>query len=212
MEKKKNIYVTGAILLVVIMYAAEITGLYLETTQIGFQKLVPYLILLSVALLLCFHQPWNRNEVVVLLVTLLGGFQASLLGVNTGKIFGPYSYGASLGWQVVHTPVIMGFYWLLLIYTVQVTIGKFNIRPIWNSVAGAALIAALDYIIEPVAMKFDFWQWQDGIIPVQNYVAWASVSFLILWYANRINPKKENKLAIPLLIIESIFFLTLNII
>jgi putative membrane protein len=212
MERKKNIYLISAILFLLIIYTVGIVRLQHAETRAAFQKLVPYNILLSMMLLLFFHQPWNRNAIVVMLVIFLGGFQAELLGVNTGKIFGAYSYGESLGWQVVHTPVIIGLNWLLLIYTVQVTVAKFNIKPLWNSLTGAVLMTALDYLIEPVAMKFDFWQWQDGIIPIQNYVAWACISFLMLWYANRISPVKENKLATPLLLMQFLFFLILNII
>ncbi|MFT4749615.1 MAG: hypothetical protein ACI819_000039 [Neolewinella sp.] len=44
----------------------------------------------------------------------------------------------------------------------------------------AALLTALyDVIIEPVAIALDYWQWGGGEIPLQNYLAWAAIAFLI---------------------------------
>ncbi len=44
----------------------------------------------------------------------------------------------------------------------------------------AAILTALyDVSIEPVAIALDYWQWGGGEIPLQNYLAWAIIAFLI---------------------------------
>jgi len=44
----------------------------------------------------------------------------------------------------------------------------------------AAILTALyDVTIEPVAIALDYWQWHAGEIPLQNYLAWAAIAFLI---------------------------------
>ncbi len=44
----------------------------------------------------------------------------------------------------------------------------------------AAILTALyDVTIEPVAIALDYWQWGGGEIPIQNYLAWAGIAFLI---------------------------------
>ena len=48
-------------------------------------------------------------------------------------------------------------------------------------IASASLMVALDFIIEPVAIHLDFWTWQNGIIPIQNYIMWLLVSLLMQW-------------------------------
>ena len=46
--------------------------------------------------------------------------------------------------------------------------------------ASAAILTALyDVTIEPVAIALDYWQWHAGEIPLQNYLAWAAIAFLI---------------------------------
>lgn len=52
--------------------------------------------------------------------------------------------------------------------------------PITLSPLIAAMLTALyDVTIEPVAIALDYWQWGGGEIPLQNYLAWAGIAFLI---------------------------------
>jgi putative membrane protein len=51
----------------------------------------------------------------------------------------------------------------------------------------AGLLAlAFDFILEPVATELNYWSWEEGNIPVQNYIAWfvigtfSAVLFILL--------------------------------
>jgi putative membrane protein len=73
------------------------------------------------AALFLFYGRWPSRRV---LFTGLAVFAASFLveavGVNTGMIFGSYSYGSALGPKLWNTPVIIGLNWFVLIYCTNV--------------------------------------------------------------------------------------------
>ena len=69
----------------------------------------------------------------------------------------------------------------------------------------------IDVLIEPVAVKFDYWSWQDQIIPLQNFVAWYIISFLMLRAYYELEFRKTNNVAGTLLICQIVFFIVLNL-
>jgi putative membrane protein len=40
-------------------------------------------------------------------------------------------------------------------------------------------MVGVDVFIEPVAMANDFWSWKDDVVPMQNYLGWGILSFLL---------------------------------
>ncbi len=87
---------------------------------------------------------------------------------------------------------------------------KQNVQKI-SFVIDASLVAVLfDWIIEPVAGKLGFWQWQSDKIPFFNYICWFIVSALLLALFQRLPFKKQNIFAVHLLMIQVLFFLLLR--
>ena len=41
----------------------------------------------------------------------------------------------------------------------------------------ATLAVIFDIILEPVAVKLNYWTWENGIIPLRNYFAWFAIGF-----------------------------------
>ena len=210
MEGKKSAYLKPAILFLSIIHCVGIAGLYNDSTKNIFGQLVPFNILLSIAVLFYFHHRWTGRSVTSMIIILLAGFFTELIGVNTGWIFGDYYYGNSLGWKIMHTPVIIGLNWLMLIYIAEVTVRRISPGKLMPFL-GAAMLTSMDYFVEGVAIKFDLWHWQNGMVPLQNYVAWFCISLLMLWFFSRMKTVERNELATPLLIIQALFFLILNI-
>jgi len=66
-------------------------------------------------------------------------------------------------------------------------------------------------MIEPVAMELNFWNWDNNEIPIQNYVGWAIISFLIYSFYAVIKLPLKNRIALVLLIWQIIFFACLNL-
>lgn len=148
------------------------------------------------------------------IIAFLYGFIVELIGVKTGFIFGNYEYGKTLGFKLFDIPLVIGVNWLMLAYLSGIcteNIGK-NWHFLLKSVFSACIMLALDFFIEPVAMKYDFWQWQGGEIPIKNYVGWLICGFFLQLIWNKMPFLKQNRYAFYLLVIQFLFFIILNLI
>jgi putative membrane protein len=70
-------------------------------------------------------------------------------------------------------------------------------------------MVGLDLIIEQVAPLCNFWYWKNGIIPLQNYIAWFIISFLIALIVQKHLCSPKNKVAFSFYFIQLFFFLIL---
>jgi len=68
-------------------------------------------------------------------------------------------------------------------------------------------MVGLDLLIEPVAIRLDFWQWSFNKIPVQNYLGWLVVSLVLQFYFINSKFLKNNLLAPLLFCLQLLFFL-----
>lgn len=199
-----------AIIALVIFHEVGVVGLHLAETRELFLQVVPFNLLLSVVVLLLFHQTWTMRFGILCFSIFWVGYLVEVLGVSTGVIFGPYHYDTALGFKIAGVPPVIGLNWLMLVYTTGIMAQSLS-QNIWVRTTIAALaMVLLDVLIEPMAVRFDFWTWETdlGYIPVQNFLAW----FVISWgmaYAFQAHPgTKTNPVAIPLYIIQFFFFLT----
>lgn len=202
-QKNKRLFISAAILLIV--HIAGIIGLQTSYRDL-FLGLTPINLLLSASLLFINHQQFNKNFILFAVITLLSGFFVEVAGVRTGAIFGSYWYEETLGWKVLNVPVVISVNWLMLVYSAGVISNKLNANIILKSATGAALLLILDLLIEQNAHNYKFWSWMDGKIPMQNYIAWFLVSFVLLLLFHSLKFKKENKLAPVLYIVQLLFF------
>lgn len=178
-----------------------------------FLPLVPMHLLLMLLLMLISQQERNRDFFLFVSITYLAGYAVEFLGVHSGMIFGAYQYGPTLGIKLAEIPLLIGVNWVLLIYSAGLFIHSLGWENLWiKSAAGAVLLVCLDILIEPVAIRFNYWNWTQGIIPLQNYIAWLLVSFAGCFLFNRLQFNKVNPSAIVLLIAQFLFFIGLNVI
>lgn len=106
------------------------------------------------------------------------GFIAESLGVNFGLIFGTYSYGENLGYKLLGVPLMICVNWVLLIAT-SADIAKYISKNIIvSALIGSALLTGLDIILEVFAPRFDFWEFENGVVPLQNYIGWFVTAFV----------------------------------
>ena len=205
MQEQKNKRVLVSSLALVIVHLAGIIGINSMYREL-FLSLTPFNLLLSAGLLLYNHKGFNRPFLIFMLTVLPGGFLVEVAGVSTGIIFGEYRYERSLGWQLLSVPPVIGVNWFMLVYCAGIISHKLKVNLILKSAAGAALMVALDALIEQTAPTYGFWSWLGGIIPLRNYVAWFIISFgfLCLFHASGFH--KQNRLAPVLYIIQLVFF------
>jgi bisanhydrobacterioruberin hydratase len=202
-------------IILILMYLAGFIGMQLETTRPYFLYLTPFNIFTSTILILIFHENWQAKTWPKFIFVIIAGISIEIIGVKTGKVFGNYNYGNTLGVKIFSVPLSIGLNWLLLTYLtgyfVQKTIATIIPNYIILALIGAFLMTAFDVIIEPIAVYFDFWHWQSGTIPLQNYLAWFIVSFLFLLFLHFKKTNTENKIAFLLLTLQLLFFFFHNI-
>ncbi len=112
-------------------------------------------------------------------VLFFGGYLAEWVGVHYGILFGDYHYGDNLGFKVDEIPLMIGVNWAILILITGVISTRISNNIIIRSLIGAALMVFLDYFMETSAPIFDFWVFDIGYAPLQNYVAWFGVAFVL---------------------------------
>ncbi len=195
--------------LLLIIYLVGVVGLSLGAYRDDFNKLTPLNLWISSGILLYFSEKTNLRYYGWVFFVAIAGFFVEMLGVKTGFPFGSYSYGAALGYKVNDIPLTIGLNWMVLILGVLSISKKTKLSPFLQSVLAACLMVAIDFLIEPVAIKLDFWSW-EGNIPISNYLAWWGISFCLTYSYFLFKIKVENKMAAYLFAIQLIFFLTLN--
>lgn len=197
-----------------LMYLVGFLGLQMPETRDVFIMLTPFNLWVSLILLLGFHKNWTWKATFIFSFVFLFGYFIEVLGVKTGQIFGIYKYGNTLGFKIFDVPLSIGANWLILTYSISYfTLNVF--KKIIKSRIIIALIASfsmviLDFLIEPVAIKFDFWDWYNNSIPLQNYIAWFLVGFTLNYFTLRQNILQKNKIASLLLLLQLLFFVGHN--
>ncbi len=190
-----------------------------------FIRLTPFNLLLMFVLLLWTQVNANKWFWIFLITSFVTGVLVEVIGVNTGLLFGDYGYGSVLGLQVKKVPLIIGINWFIIIYCCGITVHTL-LRKIINSmpapgskmlkvlaviVDGATLAVIFDWLMEPVAVKLNYWHWNgNGSIPFYNYLCWFLVSILLLVVFHFCKFEKKNKFAVNLLLIQAMFFLLLR--
>lgn len=193
------------------MHVAGIIGLSFEETRAAFQLLTPFNLFSTAAILLHFEEHKGMNYLFFIISTFILGFGFEVIGVQTGAVFGNYTYGETLGFKWLDVPLTIGLNWVVLIYLTRGVASKITRSPFGIILLSSALMVLLDLLIEPVAIKFDFWRWEDGYIPLKNYLGWFALSCLIQGIGLKLFPISNNQLYLRILGLEFIFFGILNI-
>lgn len=196
--------------MIIVWYSVGMVGFNIPFLRPVMQWLTPFGMVMATVLLMAFHEPWDRKSALVFSAIALTGFLVELIGVNTGRLFGDYEYGVTLGPKLWNTPLVIGLNWLVLIYCISTLLNP--VRHRWYfPLAGALMMVAFDFLMEPVAMDTDMWQWAEGLVPVKNYTDWFILSALLFAMVRLFKVKFSNPIAPLLLMIQAVFFLVLNL-
>ncbi|MBY0436148.1 MAG: carotenoid biosynthesis protein [Cyclobacteriaceae bacterium] len=194
----------------VVLYSVGILGL-LSPYHEYFKLLTPVNLLLSVFLLVINNRDSYLPLALFILFTFFFGFVIEFLGVRYGILFGSYSYGETLGPKLFNVPIIIGVNWIMIIYSIAILTDSLKVQVWIKILLGAALAVATDWVIEPVAIRYDFWAWADGYVPVQNFIGWFFTSVILLTVYQVLRVKSENPIALPFFFIQLVFFVVLSI-
>lgn len=197
----------------VIFYTVGIVGFELPLTHPLFVKLTPLALILSVLVLLRYDNGWkNRKFGWFALFVFAGSYLIEVIGVNTGMIFGAYSYGEGLSVKLLGTPLMIGLNWILMVYLTSAVVSALRRNFAGQVLLPSVLMVAYDGIMEQVAHRMDMWQWAGGSIPLQNYLIWGIMAVAFHSVKNYTAIEIKNKMALPILLIQSVFFLLIWII
>ena len=130
----------------------------------------------------------------------------------TGKFFGHYYYGQTLGYQALGVPLAIGLNWLVLTYVCGILARYLPLAELPRTLLAALLMVGLDMCMEPVASHYDFWHWTANIIPFQNFRDWFIFACILQMLFNRANFPKFNPLVPLVYLTQLLFFFLLSIV
>ncbi len=139
----------------------------------------PLNLLIALILLLLNFKINTTKTVVLLILFFCSGMLVEWVGVHNDILFGAYSYGANLGWKVDNVPLLIGVNWAILVFITGAIANRFAIKRWLKIIFGAFLMVVLDFMMEVSAPKFDFWTFEGGYAPVQNFITWFGVALLL---------------------------------
>ena len=224
---KKNLVNNLALFIALLFHVAGAIGILFTPYKNWFIQNTPVNLLVMTVLLIITQKQKNVYFFLFILITFIVGFIVEYTGANTGLIFGHYSYGNILGVKLFGVPVIIGVNWFIVMYCAGVATQFYenkmlkrisekgmsintNVQKISFVIDASLLAVFFDWIIEPVAGKLGFWQWQGEVIPFYNYVCWLIISAVLLAFFQRLPFNKRNIFAVHLLMIQLLFFLVLR--
>ncbi len=174
-----------------------------------FSPFTPYTLLLTCFVFLIHNPIADKKFIVAFFSIAFCGFIIEIIGVKTGLIFGKYAYGNALGYKLFNVPLIISINWAMLICAGIIVVSRIFANKIIVLFVAAILVTSIDVLIEQVAPKLDFWQFEGRLPGLQNYLSWIGVAFFssYLFYPTIIKGKFIASLTI--LILQIIFFTSL---
>ncbi|MDB0007207.1 carotenoid biosynthesis protein [Flavobacteriales bacterium] len=199
-----------SIVILFIFHVVGVVGLSSDYQDL-FLRLTPLNLLLSLGLFIWANNDFSVQFYKVVAILFALGFLVEVIGVSTGVLFGEYTYGATLGFKLFETPLMIGVNWILL------SLASFGISSFFLKkqlpiiLLSSLLMVLMDVLIEPIAISLDFWTWALGDIPLQNYVMWFFVSFIMnaIMSFNRL--KIDYRISFGLLLSQILFFTLLSL-
>jgi putative membrane protein len=196
-----------AISIIILFHLIGLIGLSILFTRSIFIALVPYHLLLMLVIIMLSHQNIDGRLFIFFLCLFILGYSVEWLGVNKHLLFGQYQYGKTLGLKISGVPLIIGVNWFLLTYSTGMLMQHSRLKSmLLRIIAGALLLVLLDMLIEPVAVRLDYWHWINDVIPLKNYYCWFFVSAFMLLIFEQFRFKKQSIVAPIWLLTEFIFF------
>jgi putative membrane protein len=199
-------------ILLPIFYAAGVLWHALDATLPYMIMLTPYTILITAVI--GFYPEIIRkdsNLILWLLLTFIITFALEAIGVATGLVFGYYWYGNTLGFSLFEVPLLIGINWTLIIMGSIIIIKKYSKNIYVISFSTGAVTLLFDYIMEPVAIRYDYWSWKGGTIPLQNYIAWFVIAFLFAFLHEKMRVKHKSIIPSFVVAVQLLFFLALRL-
>ena len=198
-----------SIAIIWLFHVSGILGIIYGNSE-WFISATPLILSINFALLLinCNSHKWFFHMVILGFLT---GMITEILGVQMGWIFGDYKYGNALGYKILGVPMLIGVNWALLTIITAAIAQQFYENLFMRIVIGVCLMIFLDLLIEPIAPVLDFWAFEGGNAPLQNYIGWTAVAIFLQSIFHYFRIEVKGWFPNQLYILQIIFFTVLLI-
>lgn len=211
--------------LALLFHVTGVLGILLTPYKDWFVNNTPMVLLTMFLLITQSHAKLSIKHFIFFAAVFIIGMFTEMIGVNTGILFGHYQYGMVLGPKLYGVPLLIGLNWFIIVFCAGSFFSqcavfvqekyRFQVSETILAVAvvigGATIATCFDFILEPVAVKLHFWTWENGQIPLFNYICWFIISAVMLAINIVLKISYVNRFATNLLVIEALFFLALGI-
>lgn len=170
-----------------------------------FIEKTPLNLSVQIALLLWVFSFNKLKNLSLFLTLVLLGLIAEIIGVNTSLLFGDYSYGQNLGPKMFGVPLLIGFNWAALSIVTADLAEKISGSNWQKALIGASLTLLLDFPLEIIANKFDFWTFPNGP-GFFNYFSWGLLAFGMQFLVQQIDFKKQSQFSLHFYLGQLLFF------
>jgi putative membrane protein len=156
-------------------------------------KFTPVLFALIFSAIFIFWEEYPKTKLAIAGIIIFACYLLELIGVQTGLLFGSYTYGDYLGFKVLGTPLIIGLLWFIVTISAwQIVLLAGKLRLFEQLALGTTIIIFFDLLLEQFAISLGFWWWNNGSVPIYNYICWAGISMatflLYKFYAKKTQP------------------------
>lgn len=195
-------------LALVLLWSFTISGCigFLSPAYTWFVSLTPLNLALYILVILLTLEDISKRFFMAIAIPFAMGMLSEMLGVNYGLIFGEYSYGENMGWKVLGVPWMIGVNWAVLTYCTAVVAKRLTSSHLGSVVISSLLMVAIDLLMEVSAPRFDYWEFEGGIAPLQNYFGWFGVAFVAQYLFQSVYRLEKNVAAYHILAGITLFF------
>ena len=166
---------TPAVILLMVIYMTSLVGFTTAHQQAWYLYYTPYFILLNAILLLFYQKERSKSTLYFSVSTILLGFTVEVIALQTGSLYGPYTFGETLGVAVLGVPLVMPVYWLVNALSTACLVNKLPLKKPWLlSTLGALLMILLTGVIHLLAPQLGFW----SIASANGLIRLSLVGFL----------------------------------
>lgn len=142
-------------------------------------QLTPLVIGIVTGVAILYWKAPADRKIWLLLLAMSIGMLVEIIGVQTGILFGEYSYGSVLGLKIFGVPLLIGVTWALVTVSAWQIVSYSTFGRVANIILASCMVVVFDLVLEQYATAFGLWSWQDGAIPLKNYITWFVVSALL---------------------------------
>ncbi|MGD9939847.1 MAG: carotenoid biosynthesis protein [Clostridia bacterium] len=167
---------TTAVVMVILYIVGTVAHLYQPTLGLMTAMTPWFLLVCGLAVIWPSIRTGGKRFLIWGVTVYVLTFFLEALGVATGLVFGEYRYGPTLGLAAFGVPLVIAFNWAVVVYGAVRMARRRKRSDFMVAVMTGAIATMFDWIMEPVAIRLDYWNWAGGHIPLQNYLAWFVIA------------------------------------